>query len=56
MVRTGVDGGGRVDLEEGIQGHGYPIRDFVLTSALGVCGLSPTHADGAEESIFGRRG
>ena len=36
MLQAEVGGGGRVDPEEGLQKPGYLIRDFVLTSALGV--------------------
>jgi peroxiredoxin len=36
MLQAEVGGGGRVDPEQGLQKPGYLIRDFVLTSALGV--------------------
>ncbi len=36
MLQAEVGGGGRVDAGGGLQKPGYLIRDFVLTSALGV--------------------
>ena len=36
MLQAEVGGGGRVGPKEGLQKPGYLIRDFVLTSALGV--------------------
>ena len=36
MLQAEVGGAGRVDPDGGLQKPGYLIRDFVLTSALGV--------------------